>query len=224
MSTSFFLAVLLPIFVITVTMAVFANRREDSGKRRKYMMLAFVGVLVALGLSTAVFFKVKAPESAGDDFIGNFEDCIRAGTPIMESYPRRCINGDQVFIEYIGNEIEKADLIRIDSPRPNGMVESPLTITGEARGYWYFEASFPVILTDWDGLIIAEHYAEAQSDWMTEEFVPFSVVLEFESPYNEGDPEFMKRGTLILQKDNPSGLPENDDALEIPIEFKQQDN
>ena len=117
-------------------------------------------------------------------------------------------------------EDSHADLIRIDTPQPNTVITSPLTITGEARGYWFFEASFPVILVDWDGRIIAEHYASAQDEWMTEDFVPFTSTLEFESPYKEGDPDFMKRGALILKKDNPSGLPENDDAIEIPVLFE----
>lgn len=113
----------------------------------------------------------------------------------------------------------KPDLIRISSVEPNGAISSPLTITGEARGYWFFEADFPVVLTNWDGLIIAEGIAVAQSEWMTEDFVPFTVTLEFTSPYKEGDPDFMKRGSLILHRSNPSDLPENDDALEIPIIF-----
>ena len=110
-------------------------------------------------------------------------------------------------------------LITLSAPEPNAVIESPLTITGEARGPWYFEATFPIVLTNWDGLIIAEHYAEAQGGWMTEEFVPFESVLEFESPYSEGDPDFMQRGTLILKKANASGLPEHDDAIEIPVLF-----
>ena len=85
-----------------------------------------------------------------------------------------------------------------------------------------FEASFPVILTNWDGLIIAEGYATAEDSWMTEDFVPFVATIEFVSPYQEGDEDFMSRGTLILKKDNPSGLPENDDALELPILFAPQ--
>lgn len=114
----------------------------------------------------------------------------------------------------------KADLIQLTTPVPNGVVaDSPLMLTGQARGYWYFEASFPIVLTNWDGLIIAEGYATADGDWMTEEFVPFTASLEFTNPYEEGQPDFMKRGSLILQKDNPSGLPENDNALEIPIYF-----
>ena len=58
---------------------------------------------------------------------------------------------------------------------------------------------------------------------MTEDFVPFSATLEFTSPYPGKGQDFMKRGSLILKKDNPSGLPENDDALEIPIQFIPND-
>ncbi|MEX0930901.1 MAG: Gmad2 immunoglobulin-like domain-containing protein, partial [Candidatus Paceibacterota bacterium] len=101
------------------------------------------------------------------------------------------------------------------------VIESPLTITGEARGNWYFEATFPIILTNWDGLIIAEGFATADGEWMTEEFVPFTALLEFENPYTAGDPDFMKRGSLILQRANASGLPENDAALEIRVHFAE---
>lgn len=109
---------------------------------------------------------------------------------------------------------EHADLIRLASPTPYQVIESPLEITGRARGAWYFEASFPVVLVNWDGLIIAEGYATAEGEWMTEEFVPFSGTLEFETP------DYGERGALILQKHNASGLPEHDDALEVPVRFE----
>jgi len=152
----------------------------------------------------------------GDDrIIENFDDCLAAGFPAMESYPRQCRDDqDNHFIEDIGNELEKMDLIRIDSPRPNQQVASPLVIQGQARGYWFFEGDFPIVLVNWDGLIIAEGYATAQTDWMVEDFVPFEAELEFEADTTVSD-----RGALILQKDNPSGLPENDDALEVPVKF-----
>jgi hypothetical protein len=114
---------------------------------------------------------------------------------------------------------DKADLILVSSPLPDSLVTSPLQISGRARGNWFFEGSFPVILTNWDGLIIAEGYATAEGDWMTTEFVPYTAILTFTSPYSVGDPDFMQRGALILKKDNPSGLPEHDDALEIPVRF-----
>jgi hypothetical protein len=105
-------------------------------------------------------------------------------------------------------------LIRVAVPEPNQRITSPLRVTGEARGTWYFEASFPLTLVDWDGRIIAEGYAEAQSDWMTENFVPFTGTLTFTKP------PFGERGAVIFHKDNPSGLPEHDAALEIPIRFE----
>ena len=110
------------------------------------------------------------------------------------------------------------DTIVVTLPTIDAIISSPLTITGQARGPWYFEASFPVVLTDWDGKIIAEGHAQAQGDWMTTEFVPFTATLTFATP-TAGDPA-KNRGTLILKKDNPSGLPANDKALEVPVEFK----
>lgn len=116
--------------------------------------------------------------------------------------------------EDTGNEVEKANLIRITSPKPNDIIQSPLSIKGEARGTWFFEASFPIELQDANGVKIAEWYATADGEWMTEEFVAFTSTLNFEKPEN------MKKGTLILKKDNPSGLPEHDDALIIPVSFE----
>ncbi|MBU1557450.1 Gmad2 immunoglobulin-like domain-containing protein [Patescibacteria group bacterium] len=160
-----------------------------------------------------------APIDLCDGVVASFDDCVKAGNPVMESYPRQCrdSNTDQSFTENIGNQLEKDNLIRLDNPRPNQKIESPLTLKGEARGTWFFEGDFPVILTDWDGKIIAEGFFTAKDDWMTEEFVPFEGTLVFENPENLGD--FSEKGSLILRKDNPSGLPENDDALEIPIRF-----
>ena len=145
--------------------------------------------------------------------INSFDDCLTAGSPAMESYPRQCRWGNKIFVEDIGDELEKIDLIRVDSPKPNQTVESPLQITGQARGYWFFEASFPVKLVAEDGEILAMGIAQAQTDWMTEDFVAFELELTF-------DPANQKSGTLILERDNPSGLPENADELQIPVYFQ----
>lgn len=110
-------------------------------------------------------------------------------------------------------------LITVSNISEGDVVLSPLQLEGQARGYWFFEGSFPVVVTNWDGLIIAEGIATAEGEWMTEEFVPFKSVLTFISPYKTGDPEFMKRGSLILKRDNPSGLPENNDAYELTVYF-----
>lgn len=96
---------------------------------------------------------------------------------------------------------------------PGSTITSPLTITGQARGTWFFEATAPVVLVDWDGLIIGEGYIQTQGDWMTEDFVLFIGTLEFDKP------SYGNTGALILQASNPSDLPEYDRAVEIPIKF-----
>lgn len=119
-----------------------------------------------------------------------------------------------------GNTAAKADLVRVTSPLPSASVTNPLTITGEARGSWYFEASFPVELTDWNGKIIARGIAKAQGDWMTTDFVPFTASLAYSLDEISGSKStagYSNRAILTLKKDNPSGLPENDDAVEFPV-------
>ena len=108
---------------------------------------------------------------------------------------------------------QKSDLIVVDNPRPNQVVTSPLEISGKARGTWFFEADFPVRLYDVEGKEIAVGIAKAQGEWMTEEFVPFIATLTFETPLAD-------KGELVVEKSNPSDLPENADSLSIPVKFR----
>ncbi|HTP57085.1 MAG TPA: Gmad2 immunoglobulin-like domain-containing protein [Candidatus Paceibacterota bacterium] len=101
----------------------------------------------------------------------------------------------------------------LSEPWPGERVTSPLTVRGQARGTWYFEATFPVVLEDAAGNVLVQTPARAQSDWETTDFVPFQATLTFTAPAAG------THGTLILKKDNPSGLPQNDDSREIPVLF-----
>jgi hypothetical protein len=171
-------------------------------------------VLIVIGLGAWWQFNTQKETP-----ITTFEECLNAGYPVAESYPRQCRNKDQTFIENIGNAFEKTGLIRVETPHPNKVIKSPLKILGEARGNWFFEASFPIVLVDQDRRTIAEGIATAQSDWMTTEFVPFEAELTFVID------EVMsgKKGTLYLHKDNPSGLSEYNDLLEIPVIWGEVD-
>lgn len=123
-----------------------------------------------------------------------------AGFYIYENWPRNPV-------------ALKPDLIIVVSPRIGDMVKSPLTITGKARGYWFFEASFPIRIYDDAGNELGVAVAQAEGEWMTTEFVSFKTVLEFKNPTTE-------KGVLVLEKDNPSGLPENADELRFLIKFR----
>jgi len=141
--------------------------------------------------------------------ITNFAECAAAGNPVMESYPRQCSANGQTYTEEIGGNAN----INLISPLPNEVIASPLQIKGEAKGSWYFEAQFPVKLEDEQGNVLTQTIAHAQGDWMTENMVPFTAELTF----NPADKE---KGFLVLEKDNPSGLPENADSIKIPVLFK----
>jgi len=175
--------------------------------------IIFVEILIIIILITAIIvwknIFIENPLS-----VTNFEECLNLGYPILESYPRQCKAPNGTFTEDIGNALEKQNLIRISKPQPNEVVKSPLEITGEARGYWIFEASFPIKLRDENGKELGTTIAQAKSDWMTEDFVPLETTLEFQKPETS-------RGVLILEKDNPSDLPENADELQIPVRFSK---
>ena len=113
------------------------------------------------------------------------------------------------------NTGSESSLIQVTMPQPQATVKSPLHIEGQARGNWYFEASFPLRIVDGNGKTLGSGIAQAQGEWMTTEFVPFVVDLTFTAPITP-------TGTLILEKDNPSGLPENSHEIRIPVKFDQQ--
>ncbi len=110
--------------------------------------------------------------------------------------------------------VDKSDLIVVASPIKDSEISSPLSVAGRARGNWFFEGSFPIILLDSYGNTIAESHATAQGKWATTDFVKFVGNLQFNN-YIKGS-----KAILILKKDNPSSLPENDDSISIPIILK----
>lgn len=133
--------------------------------------------------------------------VKDFEGCVAAGYPVMESYPRACKTPDsKTFIEDVGNELEKQDEIQIENPRPNSSIKSPLAISGKAGGSWFFEASFSIKIYDKNENLLGTAIASTMSNWMTSEFVPFTAVLKFKTPTT-------KKGRLILEKTTPRDYP-----------------
>jgi hypothetical protein len=130
--------------------------------------------------------------------------------PILINKPVENGNG----IEEPTDPVELNTMVRLTTPREGSTVSTPLIVRGEARGNWFFEASFPIKLVSPTGRVIAQGFVQAQSDWMTTEFVPFEGVLEF-SASERGE------ARLVLEKDNPSGLPQNDDSVSIRVVLGQ---
>lgn len=104
--------------------------------------------------------------------------------------------------------------IFVNNVKENQEISSPLKIEGKARGFWFFEASFPIQLVDTDGNILATAIATADGEWMTTEFVNFTANLEYVKPTSTN------HALLILNKDNPSGDPDKDQSIFIPVILK----
>lgn len=180
-------------------------------KFNKYLIAILIIAILALGI--IYFISIRNKNNTVQQSITNYQECVDAGNLILESYPAQCITADkQHFTQDIGNELEVNNLIRSENPRPNQVISSPLEISGEAVGNWFFEASFPAVLLDSNGQELAVLPITTQSEWMTNSFVPYKGTMIFTIPNTP-------TGTLILKKDNPSGLPENDNELRIPVRF-----
>lgn len=110
------------------------------------------------------------------------------------------------------DETPQYKTLKITTPQSGATIASPLKVTGEAAG-WYFEATFPIRLEDKKGNIIAESYVTAKEDWMTASFVPFEGEIKFIVP------DGVTEGKLIFEKSNPSGLPQYEESVAIPIKF-----
>jgi hypothetical protein len=146
-----------------------------------------IGVLVVL-VAVAVFVlnkppKVEAPTNGTSSTSGNEQP-----TEWVNPYP---------------------DQIIVSMPRPYETVTASFGVTGKVRGFWAFEANLPMKLTEPNGTLISQTYTTVQGDWMTEDFVPFSAVIDAGS--YRGD------ALLVIMRDNASGLPEHDREIAIPV-------
>lgn len=107
--------------------------------------------------------------------------------------------------------LEDSKNIVIDSPKFNEEIQSPLVITGKARGVWFFEGEFPVTLKDADGKVLVRSWARAEGSWMTTDFVPFKLEVKFHPPLT-------KTGVLVFEKSSQK-TGEVHERVELPIRF-----
>jgi hypothetical protein len=176
---------------------------------------AVIVILVAVIAGLLLYFLPKAadePDSVVNPAdVQDFLTCADAGYPVMESDPRQCRTPDgRLFVE---DTTENAEVV-INTPMIGQRVTSPLTVSGKAKGTWFFEDNLPVTLKDKNGKVLAQKGAQSQDgQWMTTDYVNFTVVLEFDMPATD-------EGSLFIEKDNPSGLPEHAGSFFVPVRFR----
>lgn len=161
------------------------------------LIVLFLALTAGAVLLSRRYLNQGEPSAKGSWLCQNGQ-WVKQGNPVEPMPSSGC--GDQ------GTAAE----VMLDSPRSDQTVSSPLTIEGRARGSWFFEASFPVELVDSQNNRLGISFVQAQSDWMTADFVPFLGRLDYQAAATTS-------GRLILMNDNPSGLPENQKQFSIPV-------
>lgn len=146
--------------------------------------------------------------AAGVWYMGGFEPTPTTPTTSATSTDTKPIPSAPAAFQAVYDNAD-SNMIQVTSPVPGAMLPPTFSISGKARGGWYFEASFPYQILDANGAKIAEGPVQASGDWMTPEFVPFTLSVTV--------PNYKGKATLVLKNDNPSGLPENDASVSIPI-------
>lgn len=188
--------------------------------KKTYLLLAIVGIIII----SAIVLRFSTPENEWFCQDGAWQ---KHGNPSLPMPTTPC--GDVTQILDSSSTTKKTDdsivipaapeeqatfsnEVIILNPKQNQLVTSPLKVEGQALGSWFFEASLPVKLMDSDKQIIVSHYGTAQDDWMTEKPVKFVSDLVFSTNATSG--------FLVISKDNPSGLPQNDASVSVPVRFK----
>ena len=103
--------------------------------------------------------------------------------------------------------------VLVDSPSRGALITTPVRVTGKARGSWYFEAEFPIRILNARDEMIGTGIARAQGDWQTSDYVPFEASIVFRAPPED------TTGYLVIEKSNPSGLPQNAAESRVPVRF-----
>lgn len=178
---------------------------QRGSARSRLIIVGFV--LLALGGGVVLAYGVYAFQQTR---ISDLQSRLDQTMLDLEAVNRQLSDQPQDDARSVSYSSLKGVEVVLYSPRDGGIQVSPLAIVGEIPGNWSFEASFPVVLKDASGAIIAQDTAQVLGDWMTTDPVLFSLKLPFTTTVGG-------MGTLLLQKDNPSGLPENDDSIAIPV-------
>lgn len=104
----------------------------------------------------------------------------------------------------------------ITSPTSGSTVTSPLRIEGTVPAGWMFEGVLPIKLLDENRKMIAQGRGQEiiPGSWQSGKPVAFEGKIIFTTT--------AKSGFLVIEKDNPSDLPENSGSFEIPVVFQNK--
>lgn len=163
----------------------------------RYMKKVILVIIIILVAWLFVRFVIGGPE---DDWICVDNEWVKHGNPSAPKPTTGC------------GEVREEPNIVVDLPKSGDTISGPFQISGKAKT-WYFEGDFPIELIDEQGNKIAQGYARAMGDWMTNEYVPFEMgEINFVSY-----PSATTSGFVVFRKDNPSDMRELDEEFRVPV-------
>ncbi len=173
-----------------------------------WALIVLVLLFVIAVLSTVLFYVPTSPASSAPG------GTVSTSTG-MEQAPRPPIaTSTEPASTESSSSVPLSASVYIETPKPGETVGKTFTIAGTAPSGWFFEAVFPIQVRDANGNVIANTQGSAQADWTAPGEIPFTATTTIDNSYSGP-------ATLILLKNNPSGLPENDDSVSSVITIKQ---
>ena len=169
-------------------------------KRILYGIIAFV-VFFAIALGSAYLLKQRSNDTQDTPSDTTNTNGADNGTNTNPESPE----ADSI-------KSEKGVTIMLQTPARGAQVASPLKVAGSVPGNWAQEGQFSVRLLDGDSNVITQAQASINGDSQTENLVPFTANLTFETPSTG-------TGLLILEKANPSGLEAGSDSVTVLVMF-----
>lgn len=171
----------------------------ELSNKEKFALIS-IGVLILFAFGLRIYQSVQNSKTNGE-------------LVVVKPAATSTITTSSVATSTIESPINDLGII-IDQPKPEESFSAPFAVTGKARGKWFFESSFPLKIVDEQAKVLGTGVAIAQSDALTENYVPFVGFMEF-SP--EEKPASGTKAFLIFTNDNPSGMPENEISTTVPI-------
>lgn len=139
---------------------------------------------------------------------------IQSSSTTATSTPTQTEVESATNLPNIGSPATSDDIVVLN-PASGNTVNSPITLSGQARGNWFFEATAPVVVIDTSGTILGRGIIRAQGNWMTTDLVPFSGTVSYSATPDS------TAGAIVFLNDNPSGQASTSKYMIVPVYFTQ---
>ncbi len=184
---------------------------QPAMSKKKLLLLSILGLLISVALIGAAFY-VRNKSITQNQFVPSPTSSISpTETPIPTLAPTATSTVTPSPSATPTPSI--TDKPQISTPLPNSKITSPLVVKGIAPAGWMFEGQLVIKLLDAQRNVIVQAAGKevTPGSWTSGNPVPFESTLTFTTnPQNV---------FLVIENDNPSGLPQNSKSFEIPLTF-----